>query len=318
MESALGEGSTFWFTASFDRSAVLAPASPAVSPSLQGMRVLIVDDHPINCDIYTEQLAAWALRPDAACSGSQALARLREAAARGDPYRLALLDMLMPEMDGITLAEQIKADPHIASVILVMLTPLGAYGDEQRAQQAGILQYLHKPVRQSRLYDCLINWVRASGEWRLPSFALDAPRPAGAAALSGHILLAEDNPVNQEVAMAMLEALDCHVTLATNGREAFDLSTQHGYDLVLMDWHMPEMDGLSATAAIRAWEVEHAQPRRPIIALTANAIEGDRERCLAAGMDDYLSKPFTLEQLQAVLSEWLPSCATTPVPPENL
>lgn len=306
VESTPGRGSMFWFTARFVRNPVSPPSHLRAPSPLQGVRILIVDDYTINRDILYEHMSTWHMRPDTAATGLQALAMLRQAAATGDPYIIAVLDMQMPAMDGMTLAAHIKAEPAIASVKLMMMTSVGMYGDEQRAQQAGIVRYLTKPLRQSQLYDCLLSVLSAADAYPVPALTPAAAPVASAGSLRGHVLVAEDHPVNQEVAVSMLEDLGCDVTVVSDGRQAFDMITQYEYDLVLMDCQMPEMDGFAATQAIRRLEAETTRRHLPILAMTANALEGDRERVLAAGMDDYLSKPYTIEHLHTALSRWLP------------
>ncbi len=218
--------------------------------------------------------------------------------------------MQMPEMDGIALARAIKADPQIAAVRLVMLTSVVLHTDLPDLKRLGIESHLNKPVRQSQLYDCLamvINRKSASSS----SFLHTRPSPkALSTGFNAAVLLVEDNPVNQDVAVEMLEALGCQVDTAAHGLEALATLQQTAYDLILMDCQMPEMDGFAATRAIRERESQSAAGetahRTPIIALTANAFEQDREQCLAAGMDDYLSKPYAMEQMCAVLEPWLP------------
>ncbi len=316
VKSTLGKGSTFWFTVQFEvpQQAPDAPAEPA--PSLDGVRVLIVDDNATNRTILHHQVRVWGMRDESAEDGPQALELLERADEQGEPFELAILDMHMPEMDGITLARRIKADPRLASTLLIMLTSVGSYGDISAARQAGILVYISKPVRQTDLRNALLtarNLLHIQAPTRAPipeTPVVPATNavPEQPALPRARLLLAEDNPVNQDVAVTMLELLGCHVDIANNGQEALDALKRMKYDLVLMDCQMPEMDGFEATKAIRSQEVAAAspsQPQLPIIALTANAMSGDRERCLAAGMDDYLSKPFTQEKLSAALSRWL-------------
>ncbi|WP_143301470.1 response regulator, partial [Candidatus Entotheonella palauensis] len=304
VESAPDQGSTFWFTAYLGISS--APTAEREScPDLQHLRVLIVDDNDTNREILHHQVVSWGMQNGNAQGGAQALDLLRTAAQRGEPYDLALLDMSMPEMDGLELARAIKADATIASVHLVMLTSVGLYGDMNEAYQAGIAAYLNKPVRQSLLYNTLITVMRDSGDRPVPH-AQVTPRMTGEiGTLTARILVAEDNPVNQDVIEGMLESLACQVDLVANGQEAIEALAHTAYDLVLMDCQMPVMDGYAATQVLRAREATAGGERLPIIALTAHALKGDRERCLAAGMDDYLSKPFTFEQLSATLGRWL-------------
>ncbi|MEW6544507.1 MAG: response regulator [Nitrospirota bacterium] len=325
-ESRVGQGSTFWANIRLARQTGPAQALPDCSRNLETLRILIVDDNATNRTILEEQTASWGMERDTAESGRQALDRLREAAARGRPHDLAILDMQMPEMDGLTLARIIKSEPTLAHTKLVMLTSLSRDGQDRQARAAGIQAFLTKPVRQSSLYNCLLDVIGCVPACRLPPAAGQlretGSRPFG----SGRILLAEDNPVNREVTLGMLELLGCRVDVAEDGLEAVAALARERYDLVLMDGQMPVMDGFAATAQIRAHESSlvkreartESEPSRetldegratgrvPIVALTAHAMEGDRERCLAAGMDDYLSKPFTLEQLQATIERWLP------------
>jgi CheY-like chemotaxis protein len=314
VHSAPGAGSTFSVTVRLGKPLTEVQTLPRRDHGLQGLRVLIVDDNETNRSILHHQVIAWGMRNCSAESGPQGLELLRAAAARGEPYDLAILDMHMPDMDGIVLAQAIKAAPTIASVRLVMLTSTGVYGDAEKARQSGIMAYLSKPVRQSQLYNCLMTAIEAPST----SSGTQPPHPRVATvqpALCGHVLLAEDNAVNQRVAVRMLERLGCQVEVTANGREAVDALERCVYDVVLMDCQMPEMDGFAATRVIREREAKSAQMRIPIIALTAHAMKGDREQCLAAGMDDYLSKPFTLEQLHTVLRRWLaPESVSQPTP----
>jgi CheY-like chemotaxis protein len=215
--------------------------------------------------------------------------------------------MKMPQIDGVEFAKQVRADPALPDIQMVMLSSLGAPAiSDKDARAAGFGAVLSKPVRQADLYDCLVRVMASESQHKrwAPS-AAKKTRPLGPT--GRRILVAEDNPVNQEVALAMLEGLGYETDVADNGLEAVEAMQRQRYDLVLMDWRMPDMDGFEAVAAIRRLEAERpGGERTPVIALTANAMEGDREQCLAAGMDDYLAKPFKQEQLQAVLSRWLP------------
>jgi signal transduction histidine kinase/DNA-binding response OmpR family regulator/HPt (histidine-containing phosphotransfer) domain-containing protein len=320
VDSVPGEGTTFAFTVRCTRS--LAPPSALPSPirAIQGLRVLIVDDNTTNCSILEHQLATWGIHSESVYSGPEGLARLRTTQAEGVPYDLAILDMQMPAMDGLALARALKAEPDLASMPLIMLTSVGLYGDAQEARRLGIDAYLSKPVRQSQLYDCLTTVIAHSDEIRSPRHKEGSPAAAEPGVMQGVVLLVEDNPVNQEVARDMLASLGCEVDVAANGCEALTALEQRAYDLVFMDCQMPEMDGFAATRAFREREAAttlHRSPHLPIIALTANAFASDREACLAAGMDDYLSKPFTSDRLLAMLKRWLPwpaPVSAAPVP----
>jgi CheY-like chemotaxis protein len=260
-----------------------------------------VDDNATNRMVVTRNLAAWGVCVAEAPGGAEALAALRSAE---EAFDLALLDFQMPEMDGLELARQIKVDPALAGVRLIMLTSLGVRGQREQARAAGIEGYLVKPVRQSLLYDCLVRVMAASGPLSSapPRPAADSGRRPPPVARGPRVLLAEDNVVNQRLALRMLEKLGCRVDVVGNGREAVDAVRRGEYALVFMDCQMPEMDGFEATAAIRQGET--GSGRVPIIALTASAMQGDREECLAAGMDDYLSKPLGLRDLERMLRRW--------------
>ncbi len=276
------------------------------SQSLQNLRVLIVDDNDTNREILRHQVHTWGMDSTEAANGQDALAHLRQAVADGRPYDIAILDMQMPGMDGVTLAQTIKADPQLASVRLIILTSVGWYGESANARQAGVDDYLSKPVRQSQLYSCLLTLMSSAvdSDASLPADRIN-PGLTRKPQWDAHILLAEDSPVNQEVATHMLKAMGCRVTGVVNGQEALDAIVHTGYDLVLMDCQMPQMDGFTATQYIRQHLEETGGEHLPIIALTAHAMTGDRDRCLAAGMDDYVSKPFTEAQLQMVIARWL-------------
>jgi len=327
VDSTQGRGSTFWFTARFAPPMMSSADRISRGPVLDEVRVLIVDDNATNRSILHHQVEAWGMRDTVAASGQEALEALRAAAARSEPYALVLLDMHMPDMDGIALVRAIRADGRIAAVRLIMLSSAGPESNAEEARRAGIEEHLTKPVRQSTLYNCLVGLLGAPGRTRAT-----CPAPAHAPStnlseLHARVLLAEDNPVNQEVAVEMLKSLSCDVDVVTNGRDAVAAVTRARYDLVLMDCQMPELDGFAATTAIRGLESvgagaasTSAGVHLPIVALTAHALTGDREQCLAAGMDDYLSKPFAREQLRAILERWLsppaegdaaPSASTT-------
>jgi CheY-like chemotaxis protein len=251
--------------------------------------------------VLTRYLAGWGLRAAEAPGGAEALAALRSAE---EPFAVALLDFQMPHMVGRELARRIKADPALAGVKLIMLTSLGVRGQREQARAAGVDGYLVKPVRQSQLYDSLATVMAAPG----PLPCAPARPPAGPergpppAAGGPRVLLAEDNVVNQRLALRLLEKLGCRVDVVGNGREAVAAVTGAEYALVFMDCQMPEMDGFEATAAIRQGET--GSRRVPIIALTASAMQGDREACLAAGMDDYLSKPLGLRDMERMVHRW--------------
>jgi signal transduction histidine kinase/DNA-binding response OmpR family regulator len=332
VESAPSQGSTFWFTARLGRPTTAPLAAPSAA-DLRGKRVLIVDDNATHCQIVHHQVLSRGMLDGTVTDARSALAALRDAQHAGTPYDVAILDLAMPGMDGLELARAIRADPALASIKLVMLasTRPGERGDDEAERQAVLDAFLTKPVRHSQLYDSLVMALSTSGDRRpatCPSgtrAAFAAPSGAagdsGAAVLSpagrGRVLVVEDNTVNQRVAVRMLETRGYRADAVANGREAVDALAQTPYDLVLMDCQMPEMDGYAATAEIR-WR-ERAQGmtarRTPIVAMTAHALEGDAEKCLAAGMDDYLPKPVTVQRLEAVLTRW--SAQAEPGPPDE-
>jgi CheY-like chemotaxis protein len=272
---------------------------------------LCVDDHATNRAILEAQLTAWGMQASCVVDGANALARLRAAHADGQPYDLAILDYQMPGMDGLELAQAIKADPVFAPVRMVLLSSVSQRGQRSAAQQAGIAATLTKPVRQSHLYNCLMTVMGAAAELTVVSPATHRQEDAQIP-LHVRVLVAEDNVINQKVAVRLLEKLGCRIDVAANGQEAVTMLAQFAYDVVLMDCQMPEMDGFAATAAIRQRESSTGR-HVPIIAMTANAMQGDREDCLAAGMDDYVSKPVTFETLVAMLRKWAPPQSDRPV-----
>jgi PAS domain S-box-containing protein len=323
VDSEPGKGSTFWFTVRLERQALDAIEMP-IRADLNGLRALIIDDNRTNRRIFHQQLAAWGVTTDEAEDGPQGLQMVREAAAQQRRYDLALVDFMMPSMDGLALARTIKADPALAPVKLLLLTSAGHRGDGQRAREAGFAGYLTKPVRQAHLWGCLTQIMgRTSSSDASTAPLVTRHTVAEASARSrASILIAEDNPVNQKLAVRLLEKLGYRADVAVNGIEAIAAVERLSYAAVLMDCQMPDMDGFEATRAIRAKEAQRyaaslvasgssgsaspsTRPRLPIIAMTANAMQGDRERCLEAGMDDYVSKPIKPDTLRTVLEHWV-------------
>jgi two-component system, sensor histidine kinase and response regulator len=304
VESVPGRGSTFWFTVKMgvqtpDHS---SPSEPDLS-HLEGLQVLVVDDNATNRLILTEVLTNWGMRPTAVDSARAALAALRNASERGEPYPVVLVDVMMPEMDGFDLAAQIRREPEIAGVRLLLLTSAGQPDDTARCRDLAISVCLTKPVRQSELYDSLVKemtlWTR-SAELRRGRLPVPQAREVLPAGPSLHVLLAEDHPVNQKVAVRMLEHLGHSVVVVPHGGKALAALGERRFDVVLMDLQMPEMDGFEALRAIRIRE-EKSGDHTPVIALTAHAMQGDRERCLAAGFDGYLAKPMRQADLHSAL-----------------
>jgi two-component system, sensor histidine kinase and response regulator len=305
LESEVGIGTAFHFTAPFDITSV--PEERAPEPSLVDLPVLIVDDNPVNRRILMEQLTRWRMNPTAVNGGAVAIETLLTASQAGRPFMLVLLDANMPDIDGFGVAERIAARPELAGATIMMLTSSGQYGDATRCRDLGISAYLTKPVKQSDLLQQICRVMECGG--RKPETEADASVPVGETAAKepragsgARILLAEDNPVNQRVAVGLLTRRGHSVTVANNGREAVDLVARETFDLILMDIQMPEMGGFEATSAIREHEREIGRYTR-IVAMTAHAMAGDRDRCIAAGMDGYLSKPINQALLFEVVEE---------------
>jgi two-component system, sensor histidine kinase and response regulator len=308
LESQPGQGSRFSFTARFAKvmRAEITPRSSRAD--LFGLHLLIVDDNATNRLILEESAAVWGMVATTAANGELALDALRDAASLGTPYDVAILDMHMPGMDGLELARTIKASPALAPTHLVLLTSLNQEDEARAAREAGIVAWLTKPARQGRLYETLVRVVR---EHQPVRHIVSPPTRAMSATVGHRILVVEDSPINQQVARGILETLGHRVDLARNGFEALAALKLAEYDAVLMDCQMPEMDGFQATAEIR--RLEQLTGRHvPIVAMTANAMQGDREACLEAGMDDYLPKPVHIAEVSAALRRWIiPGAATS-------
>jgi PAS domain S-box-containing protein len=307
VESVEGKGSTFWFTAVMEKQPDDMPYPAFPVADLTGSRVLVVDDFAANRHLVVTLLAGWGCRPAEAASADAAMPMLREAAERGEPFDAAILDMQMPDVDGLTLGREIKADPLVAGTALIMMTSLGQKGDAKDVENVGFAAYLTKPIRHQHLRDCL---ALALGRQTRPD--IDQSRlitrhtiaEAQSRRSRVRILLAEDNPVNQRVAIAVLKKIGYQADAVRQGREALAALGARHYDLVLMDCQMPEMDGYEATREIRKLD----GPTRdiPIIALTASAMESDRNECLAAGMNSHIAKPVSAGAIADVLERWLP------------
>lgn len=300
VESTAGQGSTFHFTVPFGRQE-MAVATEGKPLSLQGFRVLVVDDNRTNLQILEEVLSSWQMRPAIVGSGELALVAMDEACATGEPFRLVLLDAMMPEMDGFTLAREIKRRSELSTTTLMMLSSADRQSDIALCREVGVEAYLTKPVKQSELLDNIMSALNTCSPDEEPALAEPiAAWPKTDRNLS--ILLAEDNAANQVLAARLLERRGHQVALARNGREVIALLDRQPFDLILMDVHMPEMDGFEATTAIRDNEQTTGGHIR-IVAMTALAMKGDRERCLQAGMDGYVAKPLQAHELIAVVEE---------------
>ena len=323
-------GSTFWFTAHFGKNASGSRSLRRYSAELQNRRVLIVDDNATNRQILTTRLASWGMRPSESEDGLAALQLLQQAVDERDPFAVTLVDMQMPGLDGEALGWLIKAEKRLAGTHLVMMTSLVAGGEVERLRDIGYSAYLTKPTRFSDLWDVLFSIFHDAADesafagnagltLRQPLLTHQptrdlfhrptrAPNAKGRFAGSGaRLLLVEDNITNQQVALGILRKLGLHADAVADGVEAIHALSSIPYDLVLMDVQMPVMDGLEATRQIRSVLSPIANHNIPIIAMTAEAMQGDRERCLQAGMNDYVSKPVASQALAERLARWLPS-----------
>ena len=301
VESSLGNGSRFIVSLHLAKSRAL-PREPLEPKALEGVRVLVVDDNQTNREILQQQLEGWHMRVTCARGGEEALELMAQAAGSGSFFALSILDMHMPRMNGLQLASAIQRQPALANTRLMMLTSTAFNLTDSERQASGILRFLNKPVRRADLFRVLCSILAPAAPH------IDAPAAAAVDAgvsVQRRVLVVEDNPVNQQVANAMLRSLGVQVTLASDGQQALELVQNFDYDLVLMDCQMPVMDGFQATAAIRGLPLGRGE-RLPIAAVTANALQGDEQKCLEAGMNDFLPKPFKLAQLQALLARWLP------------
>lgn len=300
VESEVGKGSTFHFTARFELGSEESKEVARIQRvDISGVNVLIVDDNATNRMVVREMTSSWGLVPVEAVDGKDALATIEKAFKAGAPYQLVLLDLQMPGLDGFEVAERIKASPFRADAEMILLTSVGQKGETRRCKELGISGYLVKPVKQTELLDVI-------------TMALGQPSREGDPVITRHlirearrrlsILLAEDNIINQKLAVKLLEKRGYRVVVASNGREAVDAFEEEHFDLILMDVQMPEMDGLEATRLIREKETERGR-HISIVAMTAHAMKGDREECLAAGMDDYMSKPFKPKELYSIIEK---------------
>jgi CheY-like chemotaxis protein len=327
VNSENGKGSEFWFTARFDKQAGGLHSESILPADLRGVRVLIVDDNATNREILTTRLTSWGMRPSEVQDGYAAIQALCMAIEENDPFRIAVIDMQMPGMDGETLGRIIQADYRMAGTRMVMLTSMGTRGDARRFQEIGFAAYTNKPIRHNEL-KAMLSLALAEQGGTEPVAQIIATRHTARETMDqfadrkARILLAEDNIINQQVTLGILKKLGLHADAVTNGAEAVKALEITHYDLVLMDVQMPVMDGLEATRRIRNNEkiimnyevgiMKEKEPEKlaayssiPIIAMTAHAMQGDRERFLKAGMNDYVAKPVDPAQLAEVLDLWL-------------
>ena len=301
VESTSGKGSTFSFNVRLGtRPQVRRNRRLLANPGT--LRVLGVDDNATNLEILEAVLEGWGFDYETAADGPSALAAMQSAAAAGQPFQLAILDMQMPQMDGCQLAQHIKQSPALKDTVLLILTSLGQHMSADEMRSIGLAGYLTKPLRQSRLFDAIVD--ATAGDVQIPADTQTAAAARESSLAGARVLLAEDNEINQIVAFEILARAGCQCDIANNGREALEAVKSRQYDVVLMDCQMPQMDGFEATRAIRTFEAKAGaeKPRTPIIALTANAIKGDRELCLDAGMDSYVTKPINPPDLLGTIA----------------
>ena len=307
VESQQGQGAKFWFTAVLEKQPERKSKMMAAHRDIHSERILIIDDNETSRRVLREQLRVWDCQYNEACNGVEALEHLREAVKSNDPYQIAIVDLQMPEMDGMELGQRIKQDPDIRNTKLILMTSMGNRGDASKFEKIGFAAYLTKPVKQAYLFDCLalISGNHKSDKNISQTDIITIHSLSEGEKLRAKLLLVEDNVVNQKVALLLLKKLGYQTDVASNGLEAIKLLQKYPYALVLMDCQMPEMDGYEATAQIRKSNNNTLNSKIPIIAMTANAMKGDRDKCLEAGMDDYLSKPVNPDRLADMLKKWL-------------
>ncbi len=310
VESEFGRGSIFWFTVDFEKQPASEKTTVVIPKEIQGTKILVVGDNEISRQVFIEYLCSWGCSFAEAENGEKALFMLKQAKKSKDKFKIAIVDMQLPKMDGEALGKRIKSDPEISDTALIMVTSIGKKGDAFRLQKEGFTAFLTKPVRKSHLFDCIRVILSIAEDLSTnPSIQIitkysltERKRSAEDQVTPFNILLAEDNKMNQKVVINMLEKLGHTVTVADNGKEAVTAFQKKKFDLILMDIQMPIMDGLEATSIIR--NAEHGpKASTPIIAVTANAMLGDRERFLAAGMDDYVSKPIKKKFITEIIAK---------------
>jgi PAS domain S-box-containing protein len=305
VESTLGKGSTFWFDLTFGKQSQAAPEDQNI-PDFQNLRVLVVDDNATNRNILQHQLERWRFRSGIAADAADALTQLRAAVTENDPYAIVLLDMQLPGMDGLTLATAIKNEPTLARTRTIILAPFGQRLDHELMEESGVSQCIIKPAKRSRLLDALVTSTDTTFTTAPHAVAREATPVVhtNPAAQSLRILLAEDNAVNQKLALRQLHKLGYEAQAVSNGAEVLQEFERISYDVILMDCQMPQMDGYEVTRHIREFEKQNTARGAPvyIIAITAHALDGDREHCLSAGMNDYLTKPLHIAHLDAAIA----------------
>jgi signal transduction histidine kinase/DNA-binding response OmpR family regulator len=319
VDSRPGEGSVFWFELPLRLDEVYAHGTMAPASQIGGLRGLLVSGSEVRRRVLEEQLAGWGMRHDTVAGNEPALQSMRAAEAAGDPYRFVLLDCPIGQGDGIRIARTIQAEPRLSDCAIIMLSSIGQYQEISQIQGGVIDVCLSKPVRQSQLLEALTGvWARRQGREPLTSRGAESKAADSRRSMSGQfaacasrILVAEDNPVNQKVVCRLLERLGLEADVATNGREAVEMCALAPYGLVLMDCQMPEMDGYEATRQIR--RREGSAPPVAVVAITADAMAGTREKCQEAGMNGYITKPVNLNELREALTRWLPQKQASPL-----
>jgi two-component system sensor histidine kinase/response regulator len=320
VSSTLGRGSTFWFTVRLGLDK--APQTLAIpSASLAGVRVLVVDRNKINRQTLLDLTSNWGMKGDAAATSEEAIAAMRNACASGQPCQMAIVDSNLEDDNTESIGRRVKSDPQLKDTVLIVIAAVGKRGDARRLSDAGFTAYLVRPIHPATLMEALATaWGSNLQGVKTPlitrhtlaearaSQAPSAPVESGPA--KAHVLIVEDNLLNRKLALRMLEKLGCRADLAGNGRDAVRMIEKGRYDLVFMDCQMPEMDGYEASAIIRQREKESGQ-HLPIIAMTAHTMTGDRDKCMEAGMDDYISKPIRKEDILQVISKWVPGGEAT-------
>jgi PAS domain S-box-containing protein len=312
IKSVEGKGSTFWFTAILKKQSGEISRSPQLDVSFQGLNVLVVDDNETNRLLLISLLRSWKCRYQDVPDGEKALIAMKEAKQKNDAFNMALIDMSMPEMDGITLGQRIKSDPELKDTLMIMVTSLGRKSENENWQSIGFADFLSKPVRQLQLKEIIISVLEKSkvdNDFIVKNEKVQ-PKDLNYDKSKIKILIAEDNPTNQIVAITILKKLGYKADAVANGLEAVNLLQKVPYDLVLMDCQMPEMDGYEATRYIRDPKSKVLNNNIPIIAMTAYAMKGDREKCIECGMNEYLSKPVQVDKLSNMLEEWLGKSTT--------
>jgi CheY-like chemotaxis protein/HPt (histidine-containing phosphotransfer) domain-containing protein len=311
VRSQEGKGATFWFTAAFEKQTSASAPSPSIQPGLRNAKVLVVDDNATNRHLLCALLRSWGCRPAESADAGSALSVLWQAARTSEPFQIAVLDMDLPDMDGVGLGRQIATDPELEATALYLMTGFGRFIEGARLQAMGFAGQIAKPIWELKLLETLLanSSPRRASEAPRSGISKTAPERAGAEPRS-RILVAEDNPANQEVAVMILKKLGFSADFVANGLEALEALQRRAYDLLLLDCEMPEMDGYETARRIRDPRTGVRDPAIPIVALTADAVSGDREKCLQAGMNDYLAKPVEPNYLADVLERWLPAPAS--------